>query len=348
MTNIHQLPSRDECYDEASLWIEKLDEGLSTEETDALREWMAADSQNRNVLFEMAELWDKMDSLGRLSALFPDPATRRRGLTSLHVLAPIAATVLLVFISLWMLLPLEGIDSENDSRTAAATESIYETAVGEHATVALKDGTELVLNTNSRIRAKYTDSHRLLVLEAGEIHVKVAEDLARPLSVIAGDRLVQAVGTAFNVEITSDRRIELIVTEGEVRVGVHTPVDDGTGVVEPDVLPSSSLIVAEGEELILGYPEETITPVSELDVEVKLSWREGNLIFRGESLEQAVAEVERYTAVEFVILGEDLKARSIAGRFKAGDVDGLLAALRENFDIAYQRIGEQRVLLSAR
>ena len=56
-------------------------------------------------------------------------------------------------------------------------------------------------------------------------------------------------------------------------------------------------------------------------------------------------EVSRYTSIAFVFLDDDLKKVRIAGLFKAGDVDGLLAVLRQNFDIAYERVGEEKVLL---
>ena len=114
----------------------------------------------------------------------------------------------------------------------------------------------------------------------------------------------------------------------------------------PTVLPPSSVTVAAGEELILGSPEEEVAEISPADIEVKLSWRDGNLIFRGESLEDAMEEVGRYTSVDFVFLDDDLRKVRIAGLFKAGDVNGLLAVLRENFDIVYEQVNEQKVLLS--
>ena len=52
------------------------------------------------------------------------------------------------------------------------------------------------------------------------MHIAVAHDPSRPLSVIVGNKVVQAVGTEFNVEITTDNSIELIVTDGVVMVGV--------------------------------------------------------------------------------------------------------------------------------
>ena len=96
---------------------------------------------------------------------------------------------------------------------------------------------------------------------------------------------------------------------------------------------------------MLGDPNETITEVSADDIAVKLSWQQGNLIFRGESLEEAVKEINRYTSVEFVFMSEDLKKMRVAGLFKAGDVEGLLATLRENFDIVSQRDGDGRASL---
>jgi len=228
-----------------------------------------------------------------------------------------------------------------------ASETVYETAVGEQSTVHLSDGTQLVLNTNSLVEVYYTDQYRLLRLERGEIHVQVAHDKARPLSVIAGNTIVKAVGTAFSLEISINQQIELVVTEGKVLVGVHQSTPGGTAKVSPDIQVSSSVTVVAGEQLILGTPEEEITDVSPEEIEVKLSWRQGNLIFRGESLEDAVAEIRRYTTVEFVIIDDDLKKVRIAGLFRAGDVDGLLATLRENFDITYERTGDGKIVLTS-
>ena len=70
------------------------------------------------------------------------------------------------------------------------------------------------------IRVSYTGERRLVTLERGEIHVQVSHDPGRRFSVIANDHVVQAVGTEFNVEITNDQRIELLVTDGIVIVGI--------------------------------------------------------------------------------------------------------------------------------
>ncbi len=347
MNNIHKFPRHDQRYDEASVWIAKLDDDLSAADQDALQVWMAADQENETVLLEMADLWDRMGVLSRLSDLFPEAATRPA--RSLRIaLATAAAVLITVLAGVWAVIALNP-GNAPDVRQAviiSASDIVYETAIGEQSTVYLSDGTQLVLNTNSLVKVNYTDRFRLLMLERGEIHVQVAHEKARPLSVIAGDTIVKAVGTAFSLEIASDQQIELVVTEGKVLVGVHRRTPGGVGDVMPDIEVSSSVTVAAGEQIILGTPEEEITEVSPEEIEVKLSWRQGNLIFRGESLEDAVAEIGRYTTVEFVILDDDLRKVRIAGWFKAGDVDGLLATLTENFDISYERTGDGRILLS--
>ena len=296
----------------------------------------------------MANLWDKMGALSRLSDLFPEAAAHAASWQRL-ALATAAPVLIAVLVAVWAVIALEP-GNPPDVRQAviiSTSDTVYETAIGEHSTVHLSDGTQLVLNTNSLVKVNCTDQYRLLVLERGEIHVQVAHDKTRPLSVIVGNNIVKAVGTAFAIKIASDQQIELIVTEGKVLVGVHRGALGGTADISPDILASSSVTVAAGEQLVLGIPEEDVMEVSVEEIEVKLSWRQGNLIFRGESLEDAVAEIGRYTTVDFVILDDDLRKVRIAGLFKAGDVDGLLATLRENFSISYQRTGDGKILLTS-
>ena len=348
MNKIYEFPQQNERYDEASVWVAKLDKGLSAADEKALQRWMAADQENKAVLFEMTRLWDKMAELSRLSDLFPETATKTPA-SRMVPLAMAASVLVAVLAGLWVLFAVNPDKPPVTLQVTVApiTKSVYETAIGEQSTVNLPDGTQVVLNTSSRIEVEYTDQYRMLRLERGEIHVQVAKDKDRPLSVIAGEQIVQAVGTAFSLEITSDQQIELVVTEGKVLVGVHKASSKGAIESSPVRLDSSSVTVAAGEELILGAPEEEIIEVSPAEIEVKLSWRQGNLIFRGESLEEAMTEIGRYTTVQFVIMDDDLKKVRIAGLFKAGDVDGLLATLRENFDISNQRTEDGKILLTS-
>jgi len=347
MSNVHSMPSNQDRHDQASDWIVKMDRGLSSDEKIALQEWMQDSPENHSTLMQMTQLWDKMDAMTRLSDLFPKPTrhasqtqTQRSNLIEswLKPVPAIAASIALATVlGLWAI--LGNLDNNNNS---------YQTAIGEQSTVMLPDGTKMTLNTNTSVTVAYSDQQRLLHLTQGELHVSVAKDKDRPLSVMAGGKVIQAIGTEFNIEITSQQKIELVVTEGKVKVGIQQKPEKQIASIEPLTLPSDALTVSAGEEIMLGEAKEQITEVSAEDIAVKLSWQKGNLIFRGESLEEAVREVGRYTSVEFVFIDENLKKMRVAGLFKAGDVQGLLATLRENFDIVSQRDGNGKVLLSGK
>lgn len=347
MNNVYELHGRDKAIEEAGAWLARLDRGLAGRERDELREWLDADPAHPELLIEAAGLWDKLDSLSRLADMFP-------AVTGHHtpLLRRFAASFAPVFAA--MLIALGGVlaislpeTSQSPELANSWNERAYHTAIGEHSTVHLRDGSELTLNTNSLVDVIFTKDQRTLILKRGEVYVQVAHDKSRPLKVFVGNRFVRAVGTAFNVKITPDKQIELIVTKGKVLVGVvaRETVAAPTQAGQHGARGEDSLPVSAGHEVMLGG-DEKIKEIKPDEIEVKLSWRGGNLEFHGESLEDALAEIERYTPVEFVIQDEDLKKIRVVGLFKAGDVDGLLSTLRRNFDISYERVNDKKVILT--
>lgn len=350
MSNIVEFPNREHIYDQASSWIAKLDRDLNTDEEKNLKQWLQQNPEHRRVFFEMAALWDKMDSLGRLADLFEAPQPQRHKATGFY--GAIAACF--VFAALALMLSLGGSNTNtimawiNGKPGIAVVNDIYETAIGEHSSVNLPDGSQLVLNTNSRVRVKYTAEHRLFLLERGEINIEVAHDKSRPLSVMARDKVVQAVGTAFNVRIHNEREVELIVTDGKVLVAKQLTPTHTIEEAKTERLTSTSMAVSKGEKIVLGTKQEKIAKVADADIAATLSWRQGNIVFRGETLEQALNEISRYTSIEFEVVDDSIKQERIAGLFKAGDINGLLTTLDQNFNIHNQRIGSNKIRLSAR
>lgn len=348
MTNIYQLPTPGRCEDEASEWLARLDRGLSADEERALRAWLKQSNEHQEALLRLASLWDRMGSLALLSELFPRPAPQRTSSRRYYAAAAAAALFAILIVATWQL-TRSGPAQDN---VVAIVDGVYETAVGQQTTVTLPDGSVLLLNTNSLIKVVYSDKQRLLILERGEMNIEVAHDAERPLSVMAGQSIVQAVGTAFNVQIINDGEVELIVTEGKVLVAERGDIrGDVAAKADSDPikpLPERSTVVSKGERVVLSASQEVIAKVSDSDISAQLSWRQGNLVFRGETLAEAVVELSRYTPVKFELADPQLRDIRIGGRFKAGDVDGLLATLKENFNIDYERPDAERVLLKAR
>jgi transmembrane sensor len=79
----------------------------------------------------------------------------------------------------------------------------------------------------------------------------------------------------------------------------------------------------------------------------KLSWRKGNLIFRGDSLAEAIKEISRYTDISFELADDEaLRDIKVAGMFKTGDIAALLSMLEKSFNIEHKKVDEQTIMLS--
>jgi len=367
MNNVHQLNeqtaqlSADEVrLDDASDWIAKLDRGLSDIELTLLEQWLAKHKENTIVLLEVAKMWDKMDDLSRLSDIFPEHAITTTANTTSHIakrkpgrktagwIGAMAASIFIA-LTLGIFQNFGGVFPFINSPTVIAVQASYQTAVGETNTIHLPDNSKIMLNTNSFVQIKFTATARIIDLQRGELHIDVAHDKSRPLSVVAGGKIIQAVGTAFNVDLRS-QLVELLVTDGKVLVGAQkTDLMTINTDKENLRLPSSSMAVSKGEKIaldLIGHQQEAAIKVNPLEMAASLSWRQGNLIFHGESLANALAEISRYTNIKFE-LADDEKLRSVkvAGMFKTGDVTGLLNVLNQSFNISHEQISHDKIAL---
>ena len=342
-----ELKGGDQLFVEASDWMAKMDKGLSDEDAAALSTWMSTDPRNKKQLLAMAQMWDKMDALARLSEVFPyELGAAPHPVQQVNRRFAMAASFIVIFV-----VGIAGVllNQPSDSSLAepASGRTTYETAIGGTSTIELADGSVITLNTNSRATVGFSVQQRIVRLERGELHIDVAHDPTRLLSVVAAGRVVQAVGTSFSVRIDDSQRVEVLVADGRVQIGVREPGTADTDPSGPAKETANKLLISQAERVVLNSGKEAVEVLAPEEIEVQLSWRSGNLIFRGESLATAVSEVGRYTSVEFVIKDEELRRVRVAGLFKTGDVSGFLSSLEANFDILYERTDDQTVLLSA-
>ena len=78
-----------------------------------------------------------------------------------------------------------------------------------------------------------------------------------------------------------------------------------------------------------------------------MSWIEGKLIFEGESLEEVIDEVSRYTALQIDVLDPDLKKIRIGGQFQIGETDALFDALENGFGLKVSRLSDRHIQINA-
>src|SRR3546814_17633087 len=106
---------------------------------------------------------------------------------------------------------------------------MYATTTGEQRTVALDDGSRVVLDTGSDLKVQYGRRERRLTLLRGRADFRVQHDSDRPFVVLVGDASVTATGTRFQVRTADDAGAGNLL-EGEVVVAATGGGQAGGGV----------------------------------------------------------------------------------------------------------------------
>jgi transmembrane sensor len=201
---------------------------------------------------------------------------------------------------------------------------VFETALGERKSVTLADGSIVELNTGSRLQVDFTTRRRALRLLRGEALFEVAKDPARPFVVAAGEAQFRAVGTAFNVRLR-ENLVEMTVTEGVVQIV-------GAG-VDLTANPGRSRTVAAGQAAVVGPGAIAEVPLDRQALQRRVAWRDGVIELRGETLEQAVAEFNRYRTAKLVVGDPDLAGLRVGGTFGTDEAEKFVGALRSGFNV---------------
>lgn len=199
----------------------------------------------------------------------------------------------------------------------------YSTEIGERRTVILEDDSTITLNTNTLLTVNYSPDERLINLKRGEAYFEVESDPARPFHVKAGNGMVTAVGTAFDVSIDGDK-VTVSVLEGSVAV-------EPMHVADADPAPVRKSLGAD--ESVNYWSAGVLTETKSIDKQRINAWREGKLNFDDLSLADAIKEHNRYTKRKIILGSDDIRNLSISGVFHIGDTESFLYLLQESLGL---------------
>lgn len=188
----------------------------------------------------------------------------------------------------------------------------FATAVGARSDHALADASVVHLNADSRLSVLYTPASREVSLQRGDAMFDVAKNPQRPFNVHAGDAVVTAVGTSFEVDMVSDA-IEVRVFEGAVRVQPRA---------------TSATLVHKGEWLRLVADRHPAG--GRFSPETYQTWRADWLEADDTPLKYVVARLNRYSPKTIVVKGEGISDIGVTGRFqidRTGEALSMISAL---------------------
>src|ERR1700733_14215845 len=211
MSEIVKLRTRADIDEEAATWIWRMDSAAAdAADRQAFEAWQRQDPRHRRAVSELSAVWGALEGLaeakrGEKIATFTNTAkaaplrhARRWWLAAAAVLAAVAVG------AIWL-------QQGSELQTLS-------TAVGQQRNVTLADGSTVTLNTNTIVETDLRRRTREIYLRKGEAHFQVAHDRSRPFLVHAGDAVVRAVGTAFEVRVLTDQHVDVVVNEGRVEV----------------------------------------------------------------------------------------------------------------------------------
>jgi transmembrane sensor len=202
---------------------------------------------------------------------------------------------------------------------------------GEQRTVQLRDGSVAHLNTDTRIRVRYTQGARLIEFERGQALFQVARDAARPFRVRAGETEVLAVGTQFELYRKTSGEMLVTVVEGVVDVRRNVSSSSHSGL--------SAMRLGAGEQARIGSAIPA-TKARDIDVRAATAWVQRELVFSEQSLRDVAIEFGRYNTVPIAIEDPALRELQVSGIFKAYDVESFLGFLRQFEGVEIERDAE--------
>jgi transmembrane sensor len=224
---------------------------------------------------------------------------------------------------------------ENGHAAVERTASAFQTAVGERSSVQLQDGSEVSLDTGSRVEVSYTKRQRTIEVLQGRVYFRVAKDAGRPFVVAAAGRQVVAVGTEFDIRLDANN---LFVTLVEGRVDVaKIPLRRGDTSTVQELTP--------GERMVVDRSSGRAT-IARADIEKIVSWRQGKILFENTPLAEAIAEMNRYSAAPIVVADPALDQLQVNGMFYTAQPDNFLRALAQYFSIQLRVAADGSTYLS--
>ncbi|CAN7378455.1 FecR family protein [Massilia sp. LjRoot122] len=278
---------------EAFEWVaRKYARGLSAPESAQFDAWYAADLRHQGAYARAMAIYNAINLATAPQSLSPELSMRRERRSTRRGWFKYGAMAA-------CLLAAVG----TASLTALRDEQVLTTAKGEFRKVPLQDKSIATINSGSQIEVAFTEKQRTVNLRKGEAWFEVAKDKAKPFVVEAGDARIRAVGTAFSVRRFTNGT-EVLVTEGKVEVW-------GQG------RSAQRRLLLEGDRAFLAQDAGAIS-VSRQPVEVnrKLAWREGKVILKNQTLDDAVADFNRYSPKTIVIVDAALREKRLFGQYK--------------------------------
>lgn len=208
--------------------------------------------------------------------------------------------------------------------------------------VALADGSRVDLAPDSDIRPAYSSNMRMVYLERGEALFEVQKNRQRPFLVVAGNTVVRAVGTAFDVNRRQHDQIAVTVVEGVIQLRAERSPDLKRLLNAPRA--DTQLSLHANEAVLISAISGEAAPVHQVTARTEVSWATGELEFDNETVASVVQSFNRFNARHIVVTDSAIAGRRVSGSFRANDPDSFVAFLVNTSNVRVSVRGGQLLI----
>jgi ferric-dicitrate binding protein FerR (iron transport regulator) len=210
---------------------------------------------------------------------------------------------------------------------------------GQKSKIFLSDGSVVWLNAKSSISyfKHFTDSTRIITLK-GEAFFDVAKDSLNPFIVRTNGITVEVLGTQFNVNSRNpEEEVTVALVEGVVKVFTDNRNDGSDAKI---IMPGEGIVISSQHDRFDSFTFDisgSNNPYS--------SWKDGFLVFNGESYNEFITKIKLWYDIEVQTNGIPPVDWDIRGNFPNESLDNIMKAISYNKEFTY-KIDRKKLMLN--
>ena len=222
---------------------------------------------------------------------------------------------------------------QSDKLNAANIYNTIKIPQGGEYNLILSDGTKVYLNAESQLRYPVQFAGNIREVElVGEGYFEVTTNAQKPFIVKTKGVSVEVLGTSFNINAYGNtEKIVTTLVEGSVKLNMQ-----GSSVNQ---------ILEPAEQAVFDVNSGTAV-ISKVDVNLYTAWKDGNLIFYDNSLEDIMTVLTRWYSADALFKNESVKHLRFSGSLdRYGDIKQILDIIKSTGKVNIE-INDNTILFS--
>lgn len=304
---------------------------LSSKEKGQVVSWKNESDKNTQIFNDSLKAWERIQQLQTMQKYNASEALvkvnqkiqKTKTVRLFSVLQKIAAVLILPLIITTVYLAT----NFQPQKVAKSEWHTIKTPPGIRSEFVLPDGTKVILNSKTTLiyPVAFNGVTRNVKLN-GEAYFDVAENKKQPFIVNTGKINIEVTGTEFKASNYANEDLtEIVLVEGNVRL------------FQGDYFGQKEIIKAmvPGEKASFIASENKLY-YENVEVEKYISWKNGILMFRDDSMQEIVRRLNRWYNVEIQLTGKDLGDYVYTATFQDESLYQILELLKLSAPIDYK------------